>query len=59
MKTYTATVIKVGNSLALLLPKQYVEDANLIIGQKVQIELPIKLGKLDEILKDVRPSNIH
>ncbi len=47
MKTYTATVIKVGKSYALLVPKQYVTDAKLIIGEKVQIELPYRAESTD------------
>ncbi|MBU6389591.1 hypothetical protein KGQ71_03675 [Patescibacteria group bacterium] len=41
MSTYPATVIKTGNSYALRLPKRYIEDANLHLGQKVTIPLPI------------------
>ena len=41
MSTYSTTVIKTGNSYALRVPKQYIEDANLRLGQKVSIPLPI------------------
>ena len=41
MSTYSTTVIKTGNSYALRVPKQYIEDANLRLGQKVSIPLPL------------------
>ena len=41
MSIYTTTVIKTGNSYALRVPKQYIEDANLQLGQKVSIPLPL------------------
>jgi antitoxin component of MazEF toxin-antitoxin module len=41
MSTYNTTVIKTGNSYALRVPKQYVTDANLRLGQKVSITLPV------------------
>lgn len=40
MHKYTATVIKTGNSYALRVPKRYVEDAALTVGQKVQVVEP-------------------
>lgn len=40
MSNYKATVIKTGNSYALRVPKGYVDDAKLKLGQKVQ--LPVK-----------------
>ncbi len=40
MSNYTATVIKTGNSYALRVPKRYVEDAHLELGQKAVIPLP-------------------
>jgi antitoxin component of MazEF toxin-antitoxin module len=40
MNKYTATVIKTGNSYALRVPKQYVENAQLHVGQKVGIDEP-------------------
>lgn len=61
MNTYTATVIKTGNSLALRVPKQYSLDAKLIPGEKVSLKLPTKvkqqnhskikrlIGKLQEL----------
>ena len=45
MSTYSTTVIKTGNSYALRVPKKYVEDANLELGQKVQIALPVTQTK--------------
>lgn len=41
MSTYTATVIKTGNSYALRVPKKYVDDGNLKLGQKVQVDIPL------------------
>jgi antitoxin component of MazEF toxin-antitoxin module len=40
MSNYIATVIKTGNSYALRVPKKYVEDAQLELGQKATIQLP-------------------
>ena len=47
MNTYTATVIKTGNSIALRVPKQYVLDAKLVHGEKVLLNLPSKQKKQD------------
>ena len=41
MNTYTATVTKTGNSFALRVPKRYIEDAGLELGQKVQVAAPV------------------
>lgn len=41
MNTYTATVTKTGNSFALRVPKKYVEDAGLELGQKVRVAAPV------------------
>ena len=40
MPNYTVTVIKSGNSYALRVPKRYVDDAQLALGQKTTIPLP-------------------
>lgn len=40
MSKYIATVIKTGNSYALRIPKKYMEDAQLTLGQKATIQLP-------------------
>lgn len=40
MSNYTATVIKTGNSYALRVPKAYVDNANLELGQKIQVAEP-------------------
>jgi antitoxin component of MazEF toxin-antitoxin module len=40
MSTYTTTVIKTGNSYALRVPKAYIENANLSLGDKADIPLP-------------------
>lgn len=41
MNKYTVTVIKTGNSYALRVPKKYVEDADLVLGQKIQVGDPL------------------
>jgi antitoxin component of MazEF toxin-antitoxin module len=41
MSNYTATVIKTGNSYALRVPKAYVEQAKLELGQKIQVGSPL------------------
>lgn len=40
MSNYIVTVIKTGNSYALRVPKKYVDDAQLELGQKATIQLP-------------------
>jgi len=40
MSKYTATVIKTGNSIALRVPKEYAQDAHLVLGDKVLLSLP-------------------
>lgn len=47
MNKYSTTVIRTGNSYALRVPKQYIEDANLKLGQKATIQLPIPEVKQD------------
>ena len=47
MNRYTSTVIKTGNSYALRVPKQYIDDAKLKLGQKATIQLPILEVKQD------------
>lgn len=47
MNRYTSTVIKTGNSYALRVPKQYIEDAKLKLGQKATIQLPVLEVKQD------------
>ena len=42
MSEYTVTVIKTGNSYALRVPKAYVVDGGLTLGQKVEVSLPKK-----------------
>ena len=41
MSNYIATVIKTGNSYALRVPKAYVDQANLKLGQKVRLDNPV------------------
>lgn len=41
MNKYLTTVIRTGNSYALRVPKQYIVDAKLELGQKAAIQLPI------------------
>lgn len=47
MNTYTATVIKTGNSVALRVPKEYAQEAHLTPGDKVLLPLPTKQKKQD------------
>ncbi len=47
MNKYSTTVIRTGNSYALRVPKQYINDANLKLGQKATIQLPIPEVKQD------------
>jgi len=47
MSNYTATVIKTGNSYALRVPKDYVVDAKLKLGDKANLALPQKYKKQD------------
>jgi antitoxin component of MazEF toxin-antitoxin module len=47
MNTYTATVIKTGNSVALRVPKRYAQDAQLVPGEKVNLPLPTKQRQQD------------
>ncbi|HEY1835387.1 MAG TPA: hypothetical protein VGG13_01035 [Candidatus Saccharimonadales bacterium] len=59
MSNYTVTVIKTGNSYALRVPKKYVEDAHLKLGDKVGIPLAQKYKKQDhakiqQIIKDLQ-----
>jgi antitoxin component of MazEF toxin-antitoxin module len=59
MSNYIATVIKTGNSYALRVPKKYVEDAQLVLGQKATIQLPTPQPKQDrkriqELLKQLQ-----
>jgi antitoxin component of MazEF toxin-antitoxin module len=42
MNSYTVTVIKTGNSYALRVPKSYIEDADLSLGDKADVALPQK-----------------
>jgi len=64
MSKYTATVIKTGNSYALRVPKKYVEDAQLKLGQKADIELPTPQPKQDrnriqQLLKELQESEAY
>jgi len=59
MSTYSTTVIKTGNSYALRVPKQYIEDAKLQLGQKVSIPLPLietvqDRQRIQSLLKQLR-----
>ncbi len=45
MSNYTATIIKTGNSYALRVPKAYVDNAKLTLGQKVHIGAPLIVPK--------------
>lgn len=45
MSNYIATVIKTGNSYALRVPKAYVDEHALKLGQKVSIDEPRPVRK--------------
>jgi antitoxin component of MazEF toxin-antitoxin module len=63
MSKYIATVIKTGNSYALRVPKAYIEDARLTLGDKADLALPQihkkqdpeKLQKLWQELQGLKP----
>ena len=64
MSKYKATVIKTGNSYALRVPKKYVEDAQLKLGQKADINLPTPQLKQDrnriqELLKELQETGAY
>lgn len=42
MSSYISTVIKTGNSYALRVPKEYIKHAELQLGDKAEILLPVK-----------------
>lgn len=59
MSNYTVTVIKTGNSYALRVPKIYVVEANLKLGQKTTIPLPTpsmkqNRSKIQAIIKQLQ-----
>ena len=63
MSKYTTTVIKTGNSYALRVPKAYIEDGHLNLGDKADIPLPQrhqkpdhhKIQQLWQELQDLKP----
>jgi antitoxin component of MazEF toxin-antitoxin module len=59
MSNYVTTVIKTGNSYALRVPKQYIEDAQLELGQKATIQLPVpqskqNRGRIQDLLRQLQ-----
>jgi antitoxin component of MazEF toxin-antitoxin module len=59
MNSYIVTVIKTGNSYALRVPKKYVQDAQLTLGQKTAIQLPVPEPKqnrtrIQELLRQLQ-----
>lgn len=46
MNKYTVTVIKTGNSYALRVPKKYIDDSALTLGQKIQVSDPLVVNKI-------------
>ena len=60
MSNYIVTVIKTGNSYALRVPKKYVDDARLKLGQKAAIALPSPTtpkqdrAKIQRLLKQLK-----
>lgn len=64
MSKYIATVIKTGNSFALRVPKQYVVDAKLQLGQKVMIPLSTasstqNRSRIQDLLKELRSTTVY
>lgn len=64
MSTYTATVIKTGNSVALRVPKQYAQEAQIIPGDKVRLALPTKLKqqnheKIKQLIEKLQEINAY
>lgn len=64
MSNYSVTVIKTGNSYALRVPKKYVEDAQLSLGQKATISLPVPEHKQDrkkiqEIIRRLQETGVY
>lgn len=65
MNKYKATVIKTGNSYALRVPKAYIENAQLQLGQKVQVEQPIHEAKksdpqaIKQAIKKLQQTNAY
>ena len=63
MSKYIATVIKTGNSYALRVPKAYIDDAKLVLGQKVEVREPLPLPKkqdrarIQEIIAELQKLN--
>lgn len=64
MSKYITTVIKTGNSYALRVPKAYVEDAHLVLGQKAVIDLPTPQPKqnrarIQELLQQIQEMGVY
>ncbi len=64
MDNYIATVIKTGNSYALRVPKKYVEDGHLKLGQKAAISLPTQQprqnrAKIQEIILKLQATDAY
>lgn len=65
MSKYTATIIKTGNSYALRVPKAYIDDARLKLGQKVQVSSPLMTSKkqspqaIKKAIRDLRQVNAY
>lgn len=65
MCKYTATIIKTGNSYALRVPKAYIDDAHLKLGQKVQVSSPLTTPKkqtpqaIKKAIRDLQQVNAY
>ena len=64
MNNYTTTVIKTGNSYALRVPKAYINDASLKLGQKVLIPLPMRpihqnKERIQTILRQLQSTSVY
>jgi antitoxin component of MazEF toxin-antitoxin module len=65
MNRYTVTVIKTGNSYALRVPKKYIEDAELTLGQKIQVSDPLvalkphNRGAIQQAIRNLQQLNAY
>lgn len=64
MSNYIVTVIKTGNSYALRVPKKYIDDAKLQLGQKTTIGLPSPVPqqnrkRIQEVLQQLQAAGAY
>ena len=49
MTKLVTTVIKIGDSYALSVPTEFIKDARLEVGDKVELPLPLKFKRQDPV----------